>query len=152
MPIDDTDLKRLRELPRTLMLLADALDARLGSISNEGQQDLRWLSKQLPKILEERKQVELDLQEAKLNQKHIVGHLKESTGQLAQAKEKVERLSQALTRASLHGTDWSTKICCFCSKETDNPFSIDETVDESPHESDCWILTLNPEEAKDAND
>ena len=51
--MNEADLERIRELPQKLMLLADALDASKGIIGDEGQQDLRWLSEQLPLILDQ---------------------------------------------------------------------------------------------------
>ena len=58
MPIDESDRQRLLELVPKLMLLADWIDMKSGSIEDEVQQDLRWLSEQLPLLLEERERYE----------------------------------------------------------------------------------------------
>ena len=53
MAINEADLERLEELVPKLMLLADWIDVKTGSIEDEVQQDLRWLSEQLPLLLSE---------------------------------------------------------------------------------------------------
>lgn len=53
MPVNEADQLRLLELPPKLMLLADTLDVTWPSTNDKWQQDLRWLSEQLPKLLEE---------------------------------------------------------------------------------------------------
>jgi len=89
MTINDEDLQRLQELPRKLMLLAGDLDAlRWIRVDDETQQDLRWLSEQLPKLLEER----WDL----LQQN---GQLKAQSGQVELAQEMARDLEQQLAQA-----------------------------------------------------
>ena len=123
---------------------------------------------------EELTQVKLDLQEAKLNQKHIVGHLKESTDQLAQAKEEAERLLNKVPphwlTAKHNETYWA--LVNEIHEQKEQLTQAQEEVErlEKQHKADWdWIPTfkalieenmnlseiikaLSPSEAKDARD
>ena len=110
--VNEADIKRLRELVPGLMLLADYLDASKGVLGDEGQEDLRWLSAKLPKLMEEREQYMASTycaycsteflidNDAELVGQHIATceqhPMREVEQQLAQAREEVGRLRSVL--------------------------------------------------------
>ena len=102
MPINEADLQRLQKLVPKLMRIADTLDATWEWSKNDViQQDLRWLSEQLPRLLEEREQARAFLDEAnenlQLNALSVQKFYKETlalTEQLEQAQAEMERLRQ----------------------------------------------------------
>ena len=91
MPINEADRQRLLELVPKLMLLADWIDVKTGSIEDEVQQDLRWLSEQLPLLLEELEQLTLALELTEPIYDRITQERQQALDQLAQAKAEVEQ-------------------------------------------------------------
>ena len=135
MPINDAALERLQGLPPKLMLTADNLDALVGigvRDADGAQQDLRWLSEQLPRLLEE--------QEARCQAANeMMDEILELTGsrrlvreQLAQAKEEVVRL---------------VKFVDHCIKYSNRPFNESELTKKEARE--LVAKYLSPSEAED---
>ena len=86
MTMSKEDLERLQDFPRILMLLADCMDASKGVIGDKGQQDLRWLSEQIDKLIEDRGR-------AWFRELRLESIILDRDGQLSQAQAEVERLT-----------------------------------------------------------
>ena len=98
--LDEADLLRLKKLPRKLVQLAEFFEENFPDDTEDGREDLRWLSEQLPKLLEELEELKSfnnDHQACRCNP--IYSGEEYCNGgcairkQLAQAQAEVERLT-----------------------------------------------------------